>query len=206
MADLASYALVSAVEAQDYINLSGKTAVDLTIELINYCSDAVRKYCGRDFIKTEHTELIDGRGRNSIYLKHWPILDSTDDGTISDPAVYLDYNRDDTWEAISTYNMTAKWTMTKTHGEIYLNEANLFPLGKKNIKVIYTAGYLNAAAVPGSLKLAVMKLMAWYKAETEKNKHGVRSITISGESVGYDFTTWPKDVIRVLESERRVII
>jgi hypothetical protein len=57
-----------------YLNLQGVTGVDNLIQtLVTAASDAIRKYCRRDFLVTSYDELYDGNGGCTLMLRQYPI-------------------------------------------------------------------------------------------------------------------------------------
>lgn len=90
------------------------------------------------------TEYVNGNGRTEIWLKEKPI-------TITSVS-YRDY-LDNTWTAYAT-------TDYEQHDRVLfrlLNEE--WPLGKKNIRVIYTAGY-DVGTEPEDIRQAVLDLIS----------------------------------------------
>jgi hypothetical protein len=57
-----------------YQNLQGVSGVDALVStLITACSDAIAKYCHRDFTSRSYDELYDGNGRRRLQLRQYPI-------------------------------------------------------------------------------------------------------------------------------------
>ena len=174
--------------------------------LINYVSRGIAVFSHRDLINTQHTEIRDGDGEIEMLLNNWPILDSTDDSEISDPALYIDDDGDDVWQAASSYSLTLKWNLTKDKGILYFKYNSTFPRGRRNIKVVYNAGYLNTAAVPGHMKLACADIVSVVKKKYDDNLHGTKSISILSETTTYDYDQWPPGALAVFQRDARIIV
>jgi len=111
-------------------------------ELINIASTAISGYCGRQFRLLPYSESYDGDGTGLLRLKNTPIVAVTalsiggEAVPESDFSVYDEYLRcDDDGEYSARLRSSSR----------------VFPLGRKNIAVTYTAGY---AAVPAEISHA----------------------------------------------------
>jgi len=57
-----------------YLNLQGVTGADQVVgALITAVSDAIQKYCRRDFYVRNYDELYDGNGQHRLVLRQYPI-------------------------------------------------------------------------------------------------------------------------------------
>src|SRR5690349_21277310 len=60
--------------ARAYQALSGVSGVDALIDtLVTAVSDAIVKYCRRDFVSKSYDELYDGNGQRTLQLRQYPI-------------------------------------------------------------------------------------------------------------------------------------
>src|SRR5438270_9095562 len=58
-----------------YQNLQGVTNVDALLQaLLTAASDAIQKYCRRDFVQTSYDELYSGHGDRKLMLRQYPIV------------------------------------------------------------------------------------------------------------------------------------
>lgn len=199
---LASNVLVSEAEIMVYFDVAASN--DLLKTLINAASAKIAIFCARDFLSTVHTEYRNGYAENEMYLNHWPILDSTD-GTvqspITSPVVYFDDDNDGVWAAASTYGMTLAWD--KPAGSVYFLGGQCFHAGRRNVKIVYTAGYLTVAVVPADLKAACLKLASLAKKQIDTQAIGMNSVSAFGETTTFSFDKMPVDVLETLNSYRR---
>jgi hypothetical protein len=61
--------------ARAYYNLQGQTPNDTLVgALITSVSDAIERYCKRDFISTAYDELYNGNGDRRLLLRQYPIV------------------------------------------------------------------------------------------------------------------------------------
>jgi len=61
--------------ARAYQNLQGVSSVDVLLQtLLTAASDAVQKWCRRDFISTAYDELYSGNGQRELILRAYPIV------------------------------------------------------------------------------------------------------------------------------------
>jgi hypothetical protein len=58
-----------------YQNLQGVSSVDVLLQaLITAASDAIEKYCHRDFLSTAYDELYSGNGDRKLMLRQYPLV------------------------------------------------------------------------------------------------------------------------------------
>jgi len=61
--------------ARAYQNLQGVSSVDALLQtLLTAASDAVQKWCRRDFVSTSYDELYSGNGQRELILRQYPII------------------------------------------------------------------------------------------------------------------------------------
>jgi len=194
-------ALAEVSEVKTYLQITDTDSDTLLEALVNYVSQLIELRCDRKFIKTTFIEIRDAYDTDTMWLNESPILTSADEGTIVNPVLEIDYDKDDTWEAATEYNWTLQYE--KSTGKVWLNEGNRFVKGTRVLRFTYTAGYLNRAAVPFDLKWAAIKLVATLKTQIATKGFGLASVAIMGESTSYNFDKIPDDVDKVLQRYRR---
>jgi hypothetical protein len=58
-----------------YQNLQGVSSIDALLQtLLTAASDAVQKYCKRDFVSTAYDELYSGNGDRRLMLRQYPTI------------------------------------------------------------------------------------------------------------------------------------
>lgn len=186
MAEVTAYSLLTLAEGLEALNLeAGCDEEDAVKVFINGVSEAIERYCGRDFKTRSYTETFSGGGSNRYLLRDGLnttvvseviccCLDETGETTV--PSDNIKYNA--------------------RIGEVYLTGGYAFARGFENCQVTYTAGL---AAIPESLKVAArMLLKDWWNID-EKQMQVVSSITMEGQTINYDLTEIPRRVKAILD-------
>jgi hypothetical protein len=151
-------AIVTLAEAKQQLNIvTSNTTEDSVIEaMINEISDAVEYYTQRKiFAQSVTNEIRDGDGTNVIYPKYYPLIQLS---TASSPtsanilaAVQYRDTPDSAWTDIETDTDHIFYDTTLPYIELY---DLVFPIGRRNIRLNYKAGY---STVPGDIKQVVLE-------------------------------------------------
>lgn len=186
--DIDIYALVTLDEAKNYL-LEDPTAdidrtEDLIIRLINGASVSAETYMNRKILSRSYTEDQDGSGTDTMQLKQYPI--------VSISSVCADYDRlfpsslNIALTDIVIYHEEGKIVRAPSGLNIYIDEEtgkilkySTFPRGKKNIRVVYSAGY---ATVPHDIKHVVLQEIVWHYENITKKKLGTMAVSAVGEN------------------------
>jgi len=168
--------LVSLGSVKSYLNISDNTEHDGFLKrLINVVSDFIQlNYIGRELTAKERTEYYDGKGKNQIHLKHYPIISITD--------IWDDPSRNYT----DTYKKSSDdYVYYEDNGIIKLIAGGVFYDGIKNVKATYIAGY---NSVPGDIQQATIELVARKYDQSRKGKGqlGIDSISAGDQTVNYN--------------------
>jgi hypothetical protein len=148
--------LATLQEAQQFVGFDIQDGT-LEADMIGHVSRRIESYCGTpDFLSAERTEYHDG-GSRFLRLKHWPVT--------AVAAIYED--SDHVWDADSLLDTEDYYVSANEHG-VVSSEVGQFACGYESIKVVYTAGYPEAA-VPQPLKTA---LLIQLKYEIQRLKTG----------------------------------
>jgi len=121
--------------------------------LISQQSEWIKKYTKRDLVDTTYSTqtqntMYDGDGDDTIILKQYPIISIT---SVHDDSEY-------TFDA-TTLIASSDYILDKETGLVIL-KASTFSKGKRNIQILYRAGY---ATIPADLELACQqRVMASY--------------------------------------------
>lgn len=179
---LSDYALIAVSDLKTYIGAQGNTE-DARIEAaINAASSFIEQDTNRHFITrgaaTEYHSVRDAR--HTIVLGHAPLitLTSVHESTAS-PRVY---------DATSLLTADTDYVgVSDAHRVVIrrLSASELFPwaVGYRCIKVVYSYGYADIAALPEDLKLAAKKLATSIYKEADRREWGATSITDAQGSV-----------------------
>lgn len=154
---LDAYAWIPTIQpVKEFLELESDRDVPILERITNAATSAMERTLGRKIIEREHTAIFDGNGRTQMLLPHYPIVEIDSlylarsvlgDGIAQDPA-YYEWNENDPEEGI-----------------LYLIGGGTFPKGKRNVKIVWTAGYVAKATeghylIPPDL---VDLLLQWVK-------------------------------------------
>ena len=172
-----------------YMGIDVTASRDVLTSLIGSVSEAIEHYCGREFARRSRTEILDGRGTGTLLLSCRPIA------LIED--VRLDAR-----------HAFGPETAIDGEGIVFYGSAGLlhweegvFPLGRQNVRVVYTAGY---ETVPPSIEQAANMLVAHFYNRGHQGGDGVTSESIGAYSVSYNDADWPAAARTLLNEFREV--
>jgi len=151
MAEVATTTIVTLSEMRSFLNIpTAQTAKDnLIIDLLDSYNTMIEDYIGVALITKSYTESYDGDGKDTLFLKHYPIVSVTTltvDSTALTASDYYSYG---------------------TEGYIRLDSDTFSTDDPQNIAIVYTAGHgASRSAVSKVLKLALKTWVARvFKAE-----------------------------------------
>lgn len=159
---------VSAANIREFIRFE-ETAEDTLIEtMIAAARDAVERYTGITTISRDYTYYLDAfPDSNEIELPRGKV-------TIVTSLKYLN-----TSGTLTTLNSDQYYAdLIRPKGRIKLKESYSWPDlltdGINRVQIAFTAGSANAAAVDGTLKLAIKSLVAyWHETRTPPDKDAI---------------------------------
>lgn len=176
---LSASALVTLAEVKQYLNLpaSADSKNEALEAMANRASDIVSQYLDRTLVNTASiTEYHTMRTPAGHYLdtaelntRQWPIVTVT--------SVHEDTNYPHVYGSSELLTVDTDYTVSKPTGRIYRTTSGTpraWASGFRCIKVIYTAGYTQAA-VPDRIKAVVLRLCSLMWGESERSAFGVQS-------------------------------
>ena len=107
---------------------------------------------------------------------------------------------DSLWGYGSAYLVASgDYTLVIEDGQVWIDPdgGHAWSTGKRNLKVICTAGYATGGATPTSLKEGILRY-ASFAYTLKKGGHGRRTASAGGNSVTFDLPPMPDDVRRML--------
>lgn len=164
------YALTTLATAKTHLDVTVATH-DATIErMIDTASEAIERFCDREFVSRSQTEYQYGSRTDRILLKHFPVTAVAE--------LWIDNSSDFT---DSTNQLAADEFFIDQEVGVGLKPGRLFGRGTRNIKITYTAGF---TTIPKDLENACIQYVEllydmWSDrrlGETTKSK-GDESIT-----------------------------
>jgi len=138
-------ALTSLTKVKEFLRITDNNDDTLLTNLISRVEKEVKEYCQRDFEATDYTEYYDGDGTDTLLVDNYPI------NSVSE--LYDDPDRD---FGADTLIDPSDYVIYSEEGKVVL-DGSVFSKGKKNIKIVYNAGY---TTIPADLEQAVIKLVA----------------------------------------------
>ena len=162
------YSLVTLVELKDF--LAGEDndyPVDVDMEpsletTINGVSRWMHEYTGRQLKSREITRYHSGDGTTNLYVHSWPV---------SAIKVYVDQE--------FAFGAETEITPDLTEGNL-VYYSGTYPSGTKNVKIVYTAGYVT---IPGDLKLACLHAYQVIDRVQKQGISGVGQVSIAGTNI-----------------------
>lgn len=143
-----------------HLGISGSGEDDLLNQLIDEVDSVIQHYTGRkSFDSASRTEYLDGNGKDELFLAHRPLTDVT--GVWVDPDGYYGKGTDafpseDEWTE-GSYFVPQSEEAAEENASMLVAINRVWPEGRGNIKVTYTAGY---ETIPADLELAANMLVA----------------------------------------------
>jgi hypothetical protein len=162
--------LTTLAAVKGYLTEGGNQHDKLIESLIPAASAFISQYCHRKFETASHIHCLDGNDRPEVYAPHWPLTTVT--------SVHLDRNHEFgsdallTVEAMGVANASGHYIVgdrEEDKGAItYVAGSGRWPVGRRNIKIAYTAGYA-LVSLPDPVKYAAKRLTAvMYQIATGK--------------------------------------
>lgn len=205
-ASIYDLALLSDVQAYYLPNL-GSTDQALLQTLLTGVSKWIANKCSRQLAAAQFIEARNGNGQPQLWLWNWPIISVSS-------VVYQAFPGSGT-TTLSTQMFTWDLRQLILLGQDIFGQDILFPRGRKNIIVTYTAGYNTpgmvslSQTVPGAqnlpedLTLACMELTALtYKG---RDRIGDTGYGMGDQHVSYFMKDMPAAVASILQLHADVV-
>lgn len=175
--------LVTLEEVKIYLGIDlADTSQDSLLSMLISSADSLAKsYCGRSFEVADYDVLLDGTGRDSLLLPEYPVQSVT---------------------VLEVDGMAISSFYIEPNGIIIVDSGRI-PEGKRNVHVVYRAGY-EPDAVPGDLKEAVFILVASRYTLARERSHNLSSRWVEDVKVDYREAEIPLEAKAILERYRQV--
>lgn len=166
--------LTDLTSVKEHIGIDlGDTTQDSRLDkMITRASRRIMSWCDRRFIEESYTEFKNGRRSNSILLRHFPASKPTE--------LYIDSS---SVFGASTLVDSSEYDILDGSLVVLLEGRN-FEKGRRNIKVVYTAGY-TFASLPEDLVDNANMLVEFMYQMVEERRIGLVNKGKSGETTTY---------------------
>jgi hypothetical protein len=187
--------LVSVERARRKRALS-RQSTDVVNDFLLAASTAWENACGRTFASGTRTEVLDGNGLDHVFLKHTPITSITsitiedDDGSSHTMTVATDVLYD---AATGRVNI----------GPDNTSDYDVFPLGKRNVTIVYVGGY-GSTAIPDDVQEAVVLWAICLYAESSSYQNAAFTQESLGEHSAKRITS--DDVERMMGQVNTILM
>jgi hypothetical protein len=156
--------------ALTWLGCSSDDAYGTLQRVITAVSTVMQNLIGRDIRSMQHTEVFDGRGRTRIMMPDWPIT-AVASVTIGE---LLTCDVPARSSASPGYTFSDKF--------VYVDQPYLFEKGRRNIRIVYTAGF---DTVPLDIEQGCL---TWVKAIMDGANYSAALKTVSAGQSKLDFS------------------
>ena len=176
-------------KVKSYLGITSTDYDTILNELIDNYDKFIKHLIERSFNSTEYTEYYDG-GKKELYIKEYPI-----DSSATLTVYYNSHTQaDPSWNEIDSSNYVVYYD------EGIIRHYGTFPVGKRNIKIIYTGGY---SIVPDDLELLAKQLVA--KAFEQRKAQGKTRESLGGAMIDWKAMFSPEQKI-IIDKYKRVLL
>lgn len=176
-----------------YLAVTGAGSDDLLTRVADAASERVEAYTSRLFVTRSVTEVVDGTGRSSLRLRHFPV--------VAVQEVKLRYSLLDAWTSV---DVAIETVLDPRGGLLYLTGLH-FPKGPLSTTVTYTAGFgaQDAATLPADVVQAGLELAKYIYDRKTSGATMASQITMGPTSASI-IPDMPADVKAALAAHRKI--
>lgn len=186
--ELSASALCKLEDVKDYLGVDHSKQDGILIELINEVSDDCERYCNRTFFLATYTaEKYNGDGTDTLLVANYPIT------TVTELKLYTG----------AAAELAANYTIYHEYGKVVLAPGLYFPVSNREVSITYSAGYNTIAALPMSLRMAVVRAVAFKFREQDQSRLGLTSLAQGDQIQSFTLDRYPRAVLEVWTRFRR---
>lgn len=198
---LDTYAWIPTIQTvKEFVEVEDDRDTPILERVTNSATSAIERMLDRRIIARTHMKLFDGNGRNAIILPEFPI--------VAIASVYLSRTAEsDGTELASTYYEVD--ADEPEEGILYLLGGYHFPIGHRNVKITWEAGFSAIDAVgymriPWDLVELLLGFVAhlWRKRDTIGDERLTQ--TLDGITTTFARDYWTDERRRMLARYRKV--
>lgn len=177
--------LTSVVAVKKVLRLDTTDTKDdaLLQTLVDGATAAITQAIGRNLVSADYTEVRDGTGTPTLMLANYPIT------AVNSVAITYPLSAADAPANSTPLIEGVDFGFTTTAIKLL---CGIFPRGVQNVTVDYTAGY---ASAPADIAMAATKYAVLRYQELQRL--GQKSKTIAGETISFDLSEMPPDVLAI---------
>lgn len=181
-------------DVQAWLGSTTPAAEPLLARLISAASRALANYCDRDgFLSQAYTELYDGAGRDWMLLRQWPAT--------AVQSITLQLNRASVTTLADPTDFVLEAPIAGGGSQRLILSRGLFPRGRANVTVAYTAGY---DTPPDDIVQACIELVG--EAYRRREHIGQASVSMKDQStVSFSQADMNASIKTMLASYRRLV-
>ncbi len=201
MAVISPYALTTLATAKEQLGIppANTDFDDVITRYINAATGKIESYCDRKFITRSYTEYQDGFANDRTLLDQWPAqkpsevwIDSTSEFTDSDRQLdAADYELE--------YSARGEGIGIVLVGSC----RRLFPRGRRNLKIVYNAGYADVDSLPYELEDACLWTVEFLYDMRSDRRIGTSVKSKNQENITF-YEDLPAFVQKTLDQYKRV--
>jgi len=177
--------LTTVENVKGYLGITSATDDPLLDRLVSSASGYIQSWLNRSFASTSYTETFDGTGFDTRMVSNYPIT-AVSSVVVNGVSIPLAPN-----SLASGYAFAERKIVLRGYA---------FVSGTLNCTVTYTAGY---ATVPPEIGQACIEIVA--NRYREKDRIGLVSKGLSGETITYSQKDFPDSVRTVLNNYKKVV-
>lgn len=178
-------ALTSLANVKDWLGITDSASDTTLSRMVTSYSNSVANYINRDLGLQAYTENRDGKGGDTMVVTAFPLV------TVTLVSV------DDVVQLAQVGHGNPGYVFTDFR---IILVGSVFTPGRQNVVLSYTAGF---AAIPPDIEQATIE---WISDRFKsRDRIGVNSRSLAGETVAYNLTDIPDAVAKVLAPYRKVI-
>lgn len=184
---MAASDLTSLANVKEFLNIANTEDDELLSRLITECSGAASNYINRTILSQSYTEKYDGNDSDVLMVRQTPVTAVT---SLANNGIPIQLSSD----GVTKFGFTFD-------DNCIIMVKGVFPRGRRNIVVAYTAGY---ALIPVDVEEAIIEFVS--DRYRMRGRIGEKSKALpQGGSVSYDTSYMSDKVKGSLSNYRRLI-